>query len=66
MGNLKLDLYRRPAGWDYVRVDVPGQTEPIGVYIRKAERGHLQLLFSAPREIQIRNEQIGVGGPRKP
>ena len=66
MSNLKVDLYRRPAGWDYARMDIPGQPDPVGVYIRMAERGHIQLLFSAPKEIEIRNEQMGLGGPRKP
>jgi hypothetical protein len=66
MSNLKVDLYRRPAGWDYVRMDVPGHPYPVGVYIRQAERGHIQLLFSAPKEIRIRGEQSGLGGPPKP
>jgi hypothetical protein len=47
-------------------MDIPGQPDPVGVYIRMAERGHIQLLFSAPKEIEIRNEQMGLGGPRKP
>ena len=66
MSNLKVDLYRRPAGWDYTRMDIPGQPDPVGVYIRMAERGHIQLLFSAPKEIEITKEQVGLGGPRKP
>jgi hypothetical protein len=66
MGNLKQDLYRRPVGWDYVTMDVPGVEQPVAVYIRQAERGHIQLLFSAPLEVKIRTQQLGEGGPRKP
>lgn len=66
MANLKKDLYRRPAGWDYVTMDVPGFERPVAIYIRQAERGHLQLLFDAPTEINIDDHQIGIGGPRKP
>ena len=66
MSNLKQDLYRRPVGWDFVELDIPGFDDPVSVYIRKAERGHIQLLFSAPREIKIGIKQLGNGGPRKP
>ena len=62
MGNLKIDLYRRNAGWDYVTLEHPDGTQ-MTVYLRKNGPGHVQLLFEAPREVRITNHRLD--GPKR-